>query len=174
MRSLLCILTAAVFVIIFSTLSCTVKYYNTSRLLNDYTTEGFLDTDHYQVIVKGKPVNEAKGLVASRESALIDAKSRLKDKVLKSLTDYNYQYHIAKLNIKDEKVIQNIQSVKQELQNKMLPFYNSGYTAFEYYNPDNSAIIVYRIFRDNLVKKIESIEPDIKVREDEKNKETGK
>ena len=45
-----------------ASINCTIKYYDTNKLLNDYTTEGFLDRDHYQVIITGKPDKDAKGL----------------------------------------------------------------------------------------------------------------
>ena len=163
MRSLRIFSIAVITVFFFISLNCTIKYYDTNKLINDYTTDGFLDTDHYQVIVKGKPDADAKGLVAARESSLNDAKSRIEDTVLNNLVEYNYQYYLDKLNIKDEKKIQNVQYVKQDLRKQMLQFYSFGYIAFEYYNPDNSAVIVYRIFKDNLLKKIESIKPDIKL-----------
>ena len=163
MRSLRIFSIAVITVFFFISLNCTIKYYDTNKLINDYTTDGFLDTDHYQVIVKGKPDADAKGLVAARESSLNDAKTRIEDTVLNNLVEYNYQYYLDKLNIKDEKKIQNVQYVKQDLRKQMLQFYSFGYIAFEYYNPDNSAVIVYRIFKDNLLKKIESIKPDIKL-----------
>jgi hypothetical protein len=144
--------------------NCTIKYYDTNKLINDYTTEGFLDTDHYQVIIRGKPDEGAKGLVAQRESALNNAKSAMNEMIINSLIKYSLNYNISKLKIKDINEIENFQETKEILSKKLNKFLQFGYTAFEYYNEDNSAVIVYRIFKEDLVKKIESVKVDIKVR----------
>ncbi len=144
-------------VILSAFLSCTIKYYDTNKLLNDYTTEGFLDRDHYQVIITGKPDKDAKGLVASRESALKNAKAVMNEKIIASLVNYNLNYNSNKLNIKNMNDIQNSDEAKKELSEKFREFFQYGNTAFEYYNFDNSAVLVYRIFKDDLVEKIEAI-----------------
>jgi hypothetical protein len=155
-------------IIFFASLSCTIKYYDANKLLNDYTTEGFLDRDHYQVIITGKPDKEAKGLVASRESALKSAKSDMNNKIITSLVNYSLNYHSKKLNIKNMNDIKNLTDAKKDLSEKLQEFFQFGYTAFEYYNHDNSAVLVYRIFKEDLVDKVESIKPSLILTEDKK------
>jgi hypothetical protein len=146
-------------VILSASLSCTIKYYDTNKLLNDYTTEGFLDRDHYQVIITGIPDKEAKGLVASRESALKNAKAEMNSKVIASLIKYNLNYNYKLLNIKNANDIQNSEEIKKYLSDQMQEFLRYGQIAFEYYKENFSAILVYRIFKDDLAAKIESIKP---------------
>ena len=160
-------------VILSATISCTIKYYDTNKLLNDYTTEGFLDRDHYQVIITGKPDKDAKGLVASRESALKNAKATMNDKIITDLVNYNLNYHLKILKIKNINDINNLSEAKKELSEKFQEFFQYGYMAFEYYNFDNSAVLVYRIFKEDLVDKIEAIKPSLKLKEDKKEDKAG-
>jgi hypothetical protein len=148
--------------------NCTIKYYDTNKLLNDYTTEGFLDRDHYQVIITGKPDKDAKGLVASRESALKNAKTVMNDKIIANLVNYSLNYHSKILKIKNINDINNLSEAKKELSEKFQEFFQYGNMAFEYYNFDNSAVLVYRIFKEDLVEKIEAIKPSLKLKEDKK------
>jgi hypothetical protein len=151
----------------FAYTGCTIKYYDTNKLHNDFTTEGFLDRDHYQVIIRGVPEKGLKGLVAERESALKNAKNAMNEKISGSLLTYLYNYNYNKLKIKAGDVL-NSDEVKKNLTDGIQQFFASGYTAFEYYNADNSAVLVYRIFKEELIEKIESIKSGIKLPE-EKN-----
>ncbi|MFH0974353.1 MAG: hypothetical protein V1874_01060 [Spirochaetota bacterium] len=146
-------------VILSASLNCTIKYYDTNRLLNDYTTEGFLDRDHYQVIITGMPDKEARGLVASRESALKNAKAEMDNKVITNLIKYNLNYNYKLSNIKNANDIQNSDEIKKNLIQEMREFLRYGQIAFEYYKENYSAVLVYRIFKEDLAGKIESIKP---------------
>lgn len=143
--------------------ACTIKYYDTERLINDYKTEGFLDQDHYQVIVRGIPDPEVRGLVFRRRSALNDAKSRLEKTVTDSLVNYSLNFHIKESGIKEEDII-NLPDVKTGLADGLKEYLSCGYNAFEYYNEDNSCILVYRIFKEDLADSIESVKPDFKLK----------
>ncbi len=143
--------------------NCTIKYYDTDKLLNDYKTEGFLDRDHFQVIIKGKPDKESAGLVLKRESALRKAKSLMNDVILGKLIDYNLDHHIRKTKIKRIENINNIEKVRRALRKGLSEYLEYGHIAFEYYNRDNSAVLVFRIYKEDLVDDIESIEPDLEI-----------
>ena len=158
-------------IIVLASFSCTIRYYDTNKLLNDYKTEGFLDRDHYQVIITGIPNKEAKGLVARRESALNEAKIMMNNKVINSLVNYSINYHSKKENIKNINEIHNLAEVKKILALEFQSFLSLGYTAFEYYNPDNSVVLVYRLFKDDLIDKIESIKPAINLKDPKDSKE---
>ncbi len=153
---------------------CTIKYYDTNKLLNDYKTEGFLDCDHFQVIVKGAPDKEKRGLVFKRDSALKDAKSRVNEAVVQSLVDYNVSHQIKKLNAANIKNIQNIEEVKKKLRAELNEYLQYGYIAFEYYGKNCSAVIVYRIYKDDLIDSIESIESEFLLKNPEENIEEEK
>jgi len=141
--------------------SCTIKVYDTNKLFNDYTTEGFLDKDHYQSIIKGSPDRKKRGLVKRRESALNDAKSKMNDKIIKSLANYSLNYQLkkmgVKLDVKGKTNILNLAEVEKTINEMLTPLLQYGHITFEYYNENNSAVIVYRIFKDDLVDEIESI-----------------
>jgi hypothetical protein len=161
MKKFLTIVLILFTIILSAFLSCTIKYYDTNKLINDYTTEGFLDRDHYQVIITGKPDKDTKGLVASRESALKNAKAVMNEKIIASLVNYDFNYHLKLLNIKNVNDIKNLDDARKELSEKFQEFFQYGETAFEYYNPDFSAVLVYRLFKDGLAEKIESIKPTL-------------
>jgi hypothetical protein len=148
-----------------ASLNCTIKYYDTQKLINDYTTEGFLDRDHYQVIITGKPDKDAKGLAVSRESALKNAKAAMNDKITASLVNYCLNYHLNKLNIKNVNDIKNLADAKKELSEKLQELFQYGEIAFEYYNFDYSAVLVYRLFKDGLADRIETIKPTLMLKE---------
>lgn len=165
MRIVLMIILAAMFCV--TAPSCTIRYYDTERLLNDYKTEGFLDTDHFQVIIHGEPDKEKRGLVRRRESALRDARRKMEDTVVERLADYSLDYQVKKLELDDVKKIENMGEVREELEEEFSPFLEYGHIAFEYYNADHSAVIVYRIFKDDLVEDVESVEVDFKIKKEE-------
>ncbi len=143
---------------------CTIRYYDTNKLLNDYKTEGFLDCDHFQVIIKGIPDKKKRGLVFRRESALSDTKSKMNKIITERLVDYNLNYQIKKQKITDTKNILNIAEIKENLAKEFKEYIQYGHIAFEYYNENNSAVIVYRIFKYDLIEDIESIETDFKLK----------
>lgn len=146
--------------------ACTIKYYDTEKLINDYKTEGFLDQDHYQVIVRGTPDAEARGLVFRRRSALNDAKNKIEKTVTDSLVNYNLNYHLKDSGIKKEDII-NLPEAKNGITDELKEYLRYGYNAFEYYNEDNSCVIVYRIYKEDLVDSIESEKPDLKLKAEE-------
>ncbi|MCU0821084.1 MAG: hypothetical protein MUC95_01255 [Spirochaetes bacterium] len=150
----LCVLTSA----------CTIKYYDTDKLLNDYKTEGFLDRDHFQVVVTGIPDKESRGLVYRREAALRNAKSKLEDTAVERLSAYSLDSQVKKLNLKNVNDILNKNDIKSVLNEKMREFLKYGFVAFEYYNEDCSAVLVYRIFKDDLVDDIDSVKSDFKIK----------
>lgn len=154
--------------------SCTVMVYDTSRLLNDFQTEGFLDRDHFQVTVKGFPDMKTRGLVEKRDSALNDAEAKIEETVLKKLADYYFLYAMKKYHIKSQKEILNFDDAQIELQNKLRAFLPYTHRAFEYFNEDYSAVIVLRIYKKNLLENLESINIKIVRIEDIISEETKK
>lgn len=138
-------------------LSCTFRAYDTNRLLSDYRTEGFLDPDHYQVIVEGLPDPKARGLVEKRESALKDAKARMDEVVLERLANYCLTHQARQSNIRDMADVVNLAEAKKGMKEELNKFLRYGTIAFEYYNEDHTAVLVYRITRDNLIGDLESV-----------------
>ena len=126
------------------------------------------------MIIEGKPAEGSKGLVAQRKSALYDAKRDMDEKIIDSLVIYNLNYNLNKLHIKEIDEIENIQEIKDLLFKKLSEFLEFGYIAYEYYNEDNSAVIVYRIFKEELIKKGEEVREQIITDARENSKKTFK
>jgi len=112
---------------------------------NDYFTNGFLNSSCYQLIIKARPDTKTKGLVESRESAYIKAKSRVKEEAIKSLVKY-----IASQCRKPKKH-------DSVLRKKLSPLLKHGIIVNEYYDENNSVNLVYRICRKGLRKEISGL-----------------
>lgn len=141
--------------------SCRVIQVDAEKMKTDYTTEGFLDANYFQVIIKSSPDRNAKGLVAKRDSAVRKAKERINTHTLGMLAEYYIVSRIKEMGIKDRKEILNMDGVYATLAEELNPYLRYGSTAYEYYEEDCSAVIVYRIFKLGLQKDIESIKVDM-------------
>jgi len=137
--------------------SCSLVIYDTRKLLNDFHTTGFLDQDHYQVIVRGKPKAGSRGLVEGRKTALDDAAGRVNDTVIKGLSDYYISFYVRKNGLRGTMDIEGLPEFKERLAGELSRFLKYGHRAFEYYEPDHSAVLVYRLHKRRLLKSIESI-----------------
>lgn len=143
--------------------SCTIKGYDTAKLSADFQTEGFLDPDHFQIVVKAYPDRGKKGLISKRESALENAEEQLNDTIIERLSDYYLTFYAKKMGIRDKTSIIFQTEKMAELKKVMSRYLNHGYRAFEYYNRDSSAVLVYRIFKSGLRTEIESIKISFKL-----------
>ena len=142
--------------------SCTIKGYDTLKLSTDFKTEGFLDPDHFQIVVKAYPDKGKRGLINKRESALENAEEQLNNTVIEKLSEYYLTFHFNKMGIRDKTSIITQTEKMAELKKVMSRYLNHGYRAFEYYNEDNSAVLVHRIFKNGLRTEIESIQISFK------------
>ncbi len=143
--------------------SCTIKGYDTATLTTDFRTEGFLDPDHFQVIIKAYPDRGMRGLISKRESALENAKERLNNAVIEKLSEYYLNIYLKKMGIRDKSYILTQAEKIAKLNQVMSQYLDYGYTAFEYYNEDNSAVLVHRIIKKGLRNEIESIKISFKL-----------
>ncbi|HSV98469.1 MAG TPA: hypothetical protein VLM75_16230 [Spirochaetota bacterium] len=146
--------------------SCSIRVLDTSRLLDDFRTEGFLDGDHFQVIVKGRPDPSARGLVGRRESALKEAESGIAKAVAAGIGAYRLDRLMQRLEPADRARVTNLAEVRAEIDRESAGYIKYGYRAFEYYNEDHSAAIVFRIYRKGLQKSLESGGPKLSLPED--------
>ncbi len=127
------------------------------RLAADFKTDGFLTADHFQIVINGMPDGKSRGLVERRESAMKNAEARLRDTAIERLASYYINSRLARLRLKSISEITNLGEAKAELAGKLVPYLKYGRRAFEYYNSDHSAVIVYRISRRNLMGDIDSL-----------------
>jgi hypothetical protein len=101
---------------------------------------GFLDNNHFQIVIKGNADKYAKGLVARRESAMLKARNSLQKTIFKVIMK-----HIFKNRHK------SLESNSQ-LRNKILAYLEYGSIITEYYDKYYNAYIIYRIKKANLKK----------------------
>ncbi|HEY1405652.1 MAG TPA: hypothetical protein VF857_03495 [Spirochaetota bacterium] len=135
-----------------------------------FSTNGFLDDNHYQVTASSKPDQGVKGLVAQRESALIRARNELQKKTIESLVSYRFNRYLADKNFINESVCPDTDEVKEIIREKLLPYIRYGKIAEEYYEKDNAADVVFRIEQTGLRKSIDSLE--IKLKPKDKKEES--
>jgi hypothetical protein len=112
----------------------------------NYTTEGFLDDNHFQALITGNPDPGAQGLVEKRESAFIAVKSQAADSALEKMAGFICRNSSAK---RDKKSISEIAA-------GLSRYKKYGYMAEEYYNEDSSVVLVYRFGKKGLRQEIES------------------
>ena len=146
------------------TISCTIRVYDTEMLKSDFKTEGFLDIDHFQVIITCHPDKDRKGLVNRRESAMENAKKKCNHKVVWKLSQYCLNHNIKKKGITNRENISNLNKIMIKLNRETAKYLNYGNIAFEYYKENHSAILVYRFFKSGLKSDIESINVSFKLR----------
>lgn len=137
--------------------TCTIDVYDSNKLLNDYKSEGFLDYDHYQVVIKGTPDKKKQGILERRENALKTALKNKNKVIINSLTNFYLNHHFKEFKKKEYNDTLNHIKEKTKLKVELEKFIKYGYIAFKYYNADNSAVIAYRIFKNNLYNDIISI-----------------
>ncbi len=145
--------------------ACSIRVLDTSVLLNDFRTEGFLDGDHFQVIVRGRPDPSARGLVGRRDSARREAESRIAEAVASGIAAYRLDHLMRGLDPADRVRITNLAEVRAGLAREAAGFVRYGHRAFEYYDEDHSAVIVFRIYRKGLQKSLESGGPKLSLPE---------
>ncbi len=155
--------------ITLSIVSCTIRAYDTKRLATDFKTKGFIDTDHFQIVVQAHPDHDRRGLVSQRESAMENARQRLKQTVIEKLADYYLSYYARKQDVASKSALLSQTDRMLQLNQAMAQYLEYGYTAFEYYARDNSAVLVHRIVKRGLKDDIEST--DIPFAQHEKQQE---
>lgn len=153
--------------------SCGIRVIDASSVLDDFRTEGFLDPDHFQVIVRGAPAPGARGLVARRESALKAAESRIPEAVADAVGTYRLECLLRRLEPADRPLVTNLEQVRAELWKEAAGYVRYGRRAFEYYNEDHSAVIVYRIYRGGLRASFESGGPKLALPEPHRATDTS-
>lgn len=163
MNSIKTIISILLSITVLFPISCTIKGYDTVKLSTDFQTEGFLDPDHFQIVVKAYPDRGKRGLINKRESALENAEEQLNDTVIERLSEYYLTFYSKKVGIRDQTSIIFQTEKMAELKKVMSRYLNHGYRAFEYYNRDSSAVLVHRIFKNGLRTEIESINISFKL-----------
>ncbi len=132
-------------------LTCTI-YSCKSNELNgnlryDFTTSGALGEDCFQVIISASPDSELKTMAEQRENAFIKAKNNIIPETEKQVFIY---YSSSKSLRPDEIPLETVNSLKK----KSSAYSKKGIIEQEYYQMDNTVILVYRIFNNGIKNEI--------------------
>jgi hypothetical protein len=131
---------AALFMMQF--LSCAGFLAEKKEIIN-FTDEGFINDNIFQVILKGLPDKKTKTMVAQRETARANAAALIDNVPISKLAGHicaSAQY------AGFSETIELFQKYKKY-----------GYIYEEFYLIDNSVNIVYRLYKNGLKKDIESV-----------------
>jgi hypothetical protein len=149
--------------------ACARQVYDTDRIMNDFQTEGFLDSNHFQAVIRGTADPSSRGLVETRESSLRNARWKMESTVTGRLSEYCFNCRMQALGIKDRGEILNLAEAESSLNGSLIALYKKGHTAFEYYDRDCSAVIVYRIYGRNLQSRLEHMHIKIQLKKTDTN-----
>ena len=135
----------------------------------DFSTNGFLDGNTFQVTAAAAPDASAKGLVAQRESAAVKARGGLQDAAVKALVEYRLARFTAENKGKPDLAALTAEA-RTLLTAEFGKYLSCGGIAEEYYEKDNSAAIVYRIARSGLRAEVEGFAISFKEKKPEEKK----
>jgi len=134
--------------ILFLIFICSCRSYNLEDTQkHNYTTSGALSDDCFQVIITARPEGNLKTMADQRENAFIKAKASIVPETEKQImTYYTSNKTMAIENLQQE----NINMLKK----RASEYSKSGIIEQEYYLIDNSAVLVYRIFKKGIKNEI--------------------
>lgn len=116
----------------------------------DYVTSGALSDDCFQVIITIQPEKEYKTMADQRENAFIKAKDSIITETVKQILSY---YSSSKSLKSDLISPEKLNTLKE----KAGAYSKLGTIDQEYYLIDNSAVLVYRIFKKGIKNEILNI-----------------
>lgn len=129
-----------------------------TRDSHELRTSGFIQDNYYQAILEIDADEAAKGLVAKRDSAYLNAKKvNLDDLAADNISQYCVERGIQDGSIIRNKKETNVVQIKSSLLGRVKPLARGGRIIFTYYNEKNSLVIGYRIYNTGFKKKIEDI-----------------
>jgi len=114
---------------------------------SDYKTSGALSDDYFQVIITFPPEKEYKTMADQRENSFIKAKNNIVSETEKQVL----AYYLSQKNIKTSDIANDrLELLKETFRN----YAKYGNIDQEYYLPDNSTVLVYRIYKKGIKQKI--------------------
>jgi hypothetical protein len=132
----------------------------------DFHTTGFIGEDRFQVVIKVPPSERARGLVERRESSLHEAQKAIEERAAQAMLhwiltsrsrdlDPSQQVkHAGQPEAGAEKTAADADGRLRQRMNKLA---RKGSIAIEYFDEDDSAVVVYRITSKNLKKSLLSL-----------------
>ncbi len=111
----------------------------------DYSTSGVLTDDCFQVIITMPPDKELRTMSEQRENAYIKAKNSISQETARQIMNY-YTANIPGGKVSDDMV--------PVLEKKFEVYSRHGVIDQEFYLIDNSAVLIFRIYKTGIKKEI--------------------
>lgn len=112
--------------------------------ITDYSNNGFVTSDCFQIIVKSEPDMSSRSLTEKRDSSLKTAKEQL-------LPEGRRQFKAYILSASIPEQDARMPQIEKEVEN----YISKGYIVCEYHLEDASSVIVYRVCASNLKKNVD-------------------
>lgn len=120
----------------------------------DFSTTGFISDDCYQLASREAPDPRAQGLVERRDSAFFKAREALVPAAVNRLTDYRMSRIPPAKNGKSP---EEMKKKAVQISTLIRRICEDGRISEEFYEDDDSVILIFRICRKGLKKEIESL-----------------
>ena len=114
---------------------------------SDYKTSGPLTDDVFQVIITASPDKTIKTHSEPRENALMLAKKNIRNECVNRMLQY---YCERKQTTESQLTAEHLSSLKDELSDLA----DDAVIEENYYLPDNSSVLVVRVYSKNITNKI--------------------
>ena len=138
-----------------------------SLQIQDYSHTGFLSDHVFQLTIKAEADKSIMGLVDRRSSSLVNAEKNLQERITRIIADH-LTAELASEKALSPPITEEIRSVFIELTGE---YSNLGSRVVEYYDEDETVVLVYQINRKNLKSELESLR--LKVFNDYSLKKSG-
>lgn len=143
---------------LFITSVCLFSCAQQIRDAREISVNGFINDNLYQAILEIEPDQNARGLVARRESAYLRGKSAdLDDLALENLINYCIDNRIKSGIIGKNRKDSDRSASRQALADRLKKMARGGKIAFVFYNEKDAMIVGYRLFSIGFRKKLDAI-----------------
>lgn len=112
----------------------------------EYFSEGFIDSDNFQVLAKGSPRKNCRTLVDRRESSLEDARLKIPERQIEVLTALAE----SKNTVPEPCRAQQTDIIRRTIQQAINWHFAVGREVTSFYNEDGGATIVFRVSRTGI------------------------
>lgn len=126
--------------------------------------EGFITDNLFQIKVSYPPDSDAMTMIDKRESSFFKAKRNMRENAIKKMSQYCISYNLKKNGLTTRSQLKLTDEMMKSLEENLRELSSEGFIAQEYYLEDNSAVLLFRICRNDLKQEIESFDlsPDEK------------
>lgn len=112
----------------------------------EYFSEGFIDSDNFQVLAKGAPRKNCRTLVDRRESSIEDARLKIPERQIEVLTALAESQN----PVPELCRAQQTDIIRRTIQQAIKDHLTGGREITSFYNMDGGATIVFRVSRTGI------------------------